>query len=379
MLRVAHRAWRIMNFAFSEEQESLRDQVRRLFSTGTQRARAFIDRNDAWDMELWKLATEIGLSGVAISETYGGAGLGAFELCVIAEELGRTLAPLPLLSSVFPATNALMLVGGDESARWLPQIATGHAVGTLALSEGQSGSWDAIPIATVNNNCVSGIKTPVADAAAADFAIVSARADEDGAGYGWWLVPLDDVEVSPLVAIDRVRRFGTLHLRSAPAVRLGAPGQGASLTTILMNHAAVLTAFEQLGGAEAVLAMTVAYALLRRTFGNVIGINQAVKHRLADMYAKTELARGHCYYGAFALSTNSPELSRAAAGARLAATHAFNFAAEESIELHGAIAFTWGHDLSLYLRRSRLLAQQLGNGLRWSDRLVAALSTAVLA
>jgi acyl-CoA dehydrogenase len=139
--------------------------------------------------------------------------------------------------------------------------------------------------------------------------------------------------------------------------------------------AAIFAAFEQVGAAQALLEATVDYAKTRRAFGALIGSQQAVKHRLADMYTKIELARGHCLYGAWALSTHSAQISTAAAGARLAATDACTFAAEESIELHGGIGFTWESDCHLYYRRARSLALLLGNKQRWSDRLISSLAS----
>ena len=206
--------------------------------------------------------------------------------------------------------------------------------------------------------------------------MVSARAAEDGDGFGWFVVDLREhtVRCETLPALDAVRRHGRLHFVSAPAIRLGAPGAGAAMAERLMDGAAIYTAFEQIGGADAQLARCVEYARTRRAFGAQIGSFQGVKHRLADMYVKIELARGHALYGAWALSTAARELKLAAAGARLSATEAFSFAAEEAIELHGGIGFTWEDDCHLYYRRARSLAMTLGNAARWSQRLVHALA-----
>jgi acyl-CoA dehydrogenase len=146
------------------------------------------------------------------------------------------------------------------------------------------------------------------------------------------------------------------------------------MTARLMDIAAIVTAFEQIGGAEAQLARCVDYAKTRKAFGGPIGVFQGVKHRLADIYVKIELARGHALYGAWALSTDAADLPVAAAGARLAATEAFSFAAEEAIEMHGGIGFTWEDDCHLYYRRARMLALELGSRRRWAGRLVAGLA-----
>jgi acyl-CoA dehydrogenase len=363
-----------MNFEFSAEQEALREQARRLFMGATAKARRLMESEAPYDAALWAQVAEMGLTAAAIPEAQGGLGLGALELCVAAEEIGRSLAPIPFSSSVLYATEALKLAGGSVAQEWLPKLASGAVVATVAFTEGR-GTWNTMPQAQVVDGGLRGFKTPVADAGAAQIAIVSARAAEDGAGYGWWLVWLDGVGQTPITAIDRIRKHAALAFDNTPALRLGAAGAGATLTEKLLDRAAVLTAFEQLGGAEAMLAACVDYARQRRAFGSPIGANQAVKHRLADMYTRIQLARGHCLYGAWALSTEAPELPIAAAGARLAATEAYCFAAEEGIELHGGIGFTWENDCQLYLRRSRLLSQLLGQRGRWTDRLVHALAT----
>jgi alkylation response protein AidB-like acyl-CoA dehydrogenase len=363
-----------VNFDFSDEQQALRDQARKLFADGRVRARRMMETGQPFDRHLWRDAIALGCTGAAIAEDLGGVGLGPLELCVIAEEAGRTLAPIPFASSVLHASEAIKLGGGDAAETWLPQLAEGNVIGTVAFAEG-AGSWDRMPKASVEHGCLTGAKQPVADPCA-DIAVVSARAPEDGDGFGWFVVDLrqQTVRSETLPALDAVRRHGSLHFASAPAARLGAPGAGAALSERLMDAAAIYTAFEQIGGADAQLARCVEYAGTRRAFGAQIGSFQGVKHRLADMYVKIELARGHALYGAWALSTEARELKLAAAGARLSATDAFSFAAEEAIELHGGIGFTWEDDCHLYYRRARSLAMILGNPARWSQRLVQALA-----
>jgi acyl-CoA dehydrogenase len=248
----------------------------------------------------------------------------------------------------------------------------------LACAEGQPGhSGSDRPLARVEEGYLTGCKTPVADGLAANLAVVSACSAEDGDGFGWWLVRLDQPAVSrrPDSAVDRLRKHATLQFEGARATRLGRPGNGQAMATRLMNVSAVLTAFEQLGGAEAALAMAIDYSKMRQAFGRIIGGYQALKHRLADIYVKNQLARSHAYYGAWALVHDAPELPLAAAGARLAAIDAFGFAAEENIEVHGGIGFTWESDCQLFYRRARLLAATLGGRQRWSRQLVSALTS----
>jgi hypothetical protein len=141
----------------------------------------------------------------------------------------------------------------------------------------------------------------------------------------------------------------------------------------VLDRTAVLIAFEQVGGADACLAMAKDYAMTRYAFGRLIGSFQAIKHKLADMYIANELARSNAYYGAWALSTNARELALAAAAARVSATQAFDFAANESVQIHGGIGFTWEADAHLFQKRARDLALSLGPQRVWKDRLVTEL------
>lgn len=150
-------------------------------------------------------------------------------------------------------------------------------------------------------------------------------------------------------------------------------GDTAAIARRITEGAAVLLAFEQVGGAERALYAARDYALERHAFGRTIGSFQSVKHKLADMFAAIELARAHAYYGAWAMATDAPELARAASAARVAATDAYTFAAEESLHLHGGIGYTWEMDCHIHLRRARWLGQIIGTTHVWRDALAAAL------
>lgn len=367
-----------MNFDFSEEQEDIRRQARRFLGERRMQLREVLEGDASYDVNAWQAVVEMGWPAAAIAEEYGGLGLGYLELCVLAEEFGRALVPVPFVSSVLQASEAIKLsADAEQSAQWLPLLAAGERIGTLAFSEGLAGrSWSDRPQATVELGRLSGCKTPVADGLAASLAVVSAVAAEDGDSFGWWLVSLEQPGVSRSAddAVDRVRKHATLQFDRAEAIRLGKPGSGADMARQLMNVTAVLTAFEQLGGAEAALAMAIDYSMTRQAFGRTIGGYQALKHKMADIYVKNQLARSHAYFGAWALAHQAPQLPLAAAGARLAAIDAFNFAAEENVEVHGGIGFTWESDCQLLYRRARLLAVSLGGRQRWARQLVAELA-----
>ncbi len=202
-----------------------------------------------------------------------------------------------------------------------------------------------------------GTKLPVPDGDVADFAIVAARAaDGTPAGVSLYLADLGSggVTRTPVATVDPTRSHARITFEGAAAEPLGAAGAGWPLVERLLDRAAVLVAFEQVGGAQAALEMASDYALGRFAFGRPIGSFQAIKHKLADMYVAVELARSNAYYAAWALSTKAAELPVAAAAARVAASEAFFHAAKENIQTHGGMGFTWEFDCHLYYRRAKL-------------------------
>jgi alkylation response protein AidB-like acyl-CoA dehydrogenase len=366
-----------MNFDFSDEQKQLRDEARRFLTEKCppKAVRAVLDGNASHDRELWKGLADMGFLGVAIPEEFGGAGAGHLELCVIAEEIGRSLAPVPFSSTVYLAAEAIQLAGSDAQKRkWLPAIASGSAIGTLALFEGSGNpSPQAIGL-SASNGVLDGVKKPVPDGAIADFAIVAARAASTGreTDISLFLVDLsgEGVETKPLTNIDPSRGQAEISFRNCTAEPLGPAHEGWGLLTRVLDRAAVLLAFEQVGGADRALEMGRDYALDRIAFGRPIGSFQAIKHMLADMYVSATLARSNCYYGAWALSTNASELPEAAAAARISATQAFQHCAKNNIQVHGGMGFTWEFDCHLYYRRSNALALSLGSQSYWEDALI---------
>jgi hypothetical protein len=366
-----------MNFDFSDDQKQLRDEARKYLAehSSPKAVREVLDGKAPYDKELWKGLAEMGFLGVAIPESYGGAGAGHLELCVIAEEIGRALAPVPFSSTVYLAAEALMLAGSDaQKQKWLPKIAAGEAIGTLALFEGKGNpSPEAIKV-TASNGQLNGVKRPVPDGAIADFAIVAARTGSSGRETDVSLSIVDlkgeGVEIKPLTNIDPTRGHAEIAFKNCKAEPLGRGDEGWSIITQVLDRAAVLIAFEQVGGADRALEMGRDYALDRIAFGRPIGSFQAVKHMLADMYVSATLARSNCYYGAWALSTNASELPEAAASARISATQAFQHCAKNNIQVHGGMGFTWEFDCHLYYRRANALALGLGSLSYWEDALI---------
>ncbi len=362
-----------MNLDFSEDQKLLKKTARDFLADHAPlaRVREIFESDEPTDRNLWKSAGELGWLGTVIPEEFGGAGFGHLELAVIAEELGRALAPIPMSSSVYLASEALLRAGKpDQQQRYLPGLASGERIGTFALAEqaGQPG-LGALQT-TFKDGRLTGKKLPVPDGDIADLAAVAARG-EDGA-VCLTLVDLTGQGVTrrSLRSIDPSRSQAAIEFDGAPAELLGGSGEGEVLVSQLLDRAAVLLAFEQLGGAQACLDMAREYAMERYAFGRPIGSFQALKHRMADMFTAVELARSNCYYGAWALSSDSDELPLAACNARISATEAYGFCAEENLQIHGGVGFTWEYDCHLYLRRAKLLALSLGPVGLWKDRLV---------
>lgn len=366
-----------MNLDFSDEQKQLRDQMRRFLAEKCTSAgvRAILEGAESYDRPLYRGLAEMGVLGAAIPEEYGGSGLTHLELCVVAEELGRALAPVPVSSSIYLAAEFLLQAGSSKQKEvWLPKLAAGEAVGTFAMSEGQGRTSPAKILAKVEGGKLTGAKFPVADGDVADFAVVAAR-DEQGA-VSLYLVELAAAGVcrESLDTIDPTRGQARLVFDRAPAELLGTKGDGWHIASQVLDRAAVLMAFEQLGGADRALEMARDYALERMAFGRPIGSFQGIKHMLADMYVSATLARSNCYYGAWALVSGAAELPVAAATARVSATTAFQHCAKNNIQVHGGMGFTWAFDCHLFYRRSNALALALGSQSTWEALLIERMS-----
>lgn len=365
-----------MNFDFSDDQKFLGSEARKFLEAECTKAkvREVLDNADiSHSADVWNKIVEMGWLGTAIPEEHGGLGLGMLELCVLAEEMGRVLAPVPFSSTVYFFAEALKLAGSDtQKGDILPKVATGEVVGCYATSEGP-GAPDASNLKTVfDGSSLTGKKLPVTDGDIATHAVVLAK---DGSGSSLVLVDLNGPGVTrtPVKTLEPTRSHAEIVFDKAPAQRLGDAGEGDALNTAILDQAAVLIAFEQLGGANVCQEMATKYAKERYAFGRPIGGNQAIKHKLADMYVKNEVARSNCYYGAWALSTGAAELPEAAAASRLAASEAYWFASKENIQTHGGMGFTWEVDCHLFYRRAKLLSVQAGAPKLWKEKLVRAL------
>jgi len=360
-----------MNFDFSEDQKLLQKTARDYLEEhcGLDVCRDVLESGGTHSEALWKGVAEMGWLGAAVPEDFGGAGFGRLELSLIALELGRALAPIPFAPSVYLATEALLEFGSDaQKKKWLPRLASGELIATFALAERPGRAGLAGVETTLARNTITGTKFPVPDGQLAGLAVVVVRGE---AGPALALVELDasGVETTPIDSIDPSRPQSRIVFQGAAAEPL-AKGIGTAAVSHLLDRAAVLTAFEQIGGAERALEATREFTLGRYAFGRPVASFQAIKHRLADLYAAIQLATSNAYYGAWALSTGDAELGTAACGARISASEAFNLAGEEIIQMHGGVGYTWEYDCHLFYRRAKLLSLCLGSPGEWRDALI---------
>ncbi len=366
-----------MEFAFNQEQKELRRSARaflRDHSSGEQ-VRQAMDSDLGYDTDVWeRIANDLGWPALTIPEAYGGYGLGQVELAVLMEEMGAVLLCSPFFSSVCLAANALIVGGSEEQkTQYLPTIASGATLATLALGEAGGQAWTAGAVQATarpegGDFILEGTKTCVPDGHTASLFLIAARSpgSRGEEGISLFVVPADSdgLKVNALATMDQTRRQAEVSLgavRVPASSLLGQQGQGWGVIGPTLSLATVALSAEQVGGAQACLDMTVAYAKERRQFGRAIGSFQAIKHKLADMMVSVESARSASYYTAWAASQGSPELSQLASLAKAYCSDAYFNCAAESIQIHGGVGFTWEYDVHLYFKRAKSSESLLGD------------------
>ncbi|WP_326635269.1 acyl-CoA dehydrogenase [Streptosporangium sp. NBC_01755] len=357
-----------MSFSPDEEAEALRavvrdfldkqspeDEVRRLMETGS-----------GVDPTVWrKAAEELGLHGIAIPERHGGSGAGPVELGVVFEEMGAALYCGPFFATVGLAATALTEFGGDGAAEYLPGIAAGDTIATLAWPGTGTGGGALRALETDGGWTVSGTAGIVIDGAAADLVLAAA---DTAAGVGLFAVDgtASGLRRTPLTTLDSTRKLAELKFHRVPARLLGR-AEGVLRRT--GDLATLYLAAEQLGGAARVLSTSVDYAGTRVQFGRAIGSFQAIKHRCADMLIDVESARSVVYHGLWTAVHDPVNLPAAAALARAIASDAYQRVAAHNVQIHGGIGFTWEHSAHLYLKRAKSSQLLLGPPARHRARL----------
>ncbi|MGP4001064.1 acyl-CoA dehydrogenase family protein [Streptomyces sp. 8N706] len=343
---------------YSEAEDDLRAAVRSLLADRCDPSAVLglVETDQPYDRGLWQaLATDIGTAGLLVPEKLGGQGATAREAAVVLEELGRSVAPVPYLTSAVLAVEALLACGtdGDDVSGLLAAVAEGRSVAALAVP--LSTAPGVTPPATVRateDGVLDGSVGGVADAAAADVLLVPAQGP---GGYGLYAVETDaaGVAVSPLVPFDLTRPVAEVTLTGARARRLAGPDSAQAAVGRALLTGAGLLASEQLGLAEWCLTETVRYTGERNQFNRPVGSFQALKHRLARLWLEIVSARASARYAADALATGSPDAPVAVAVAQSACSRVAVHAAEECVQLHGGIGMTWEHPAHLYLKRAK--------------------------
>jgi 3-oxochol-4-en-24-oyl-CoA dehydrogenase len=367
-----------MNFDFSDDQKLLRDEVRKFLhkESPLTAARHVIETEGTHADKVWQGLADLGVTALMLPESCGGIGLGAMELCLVAEEIGRQLSPVPLASTLYLATQTVLLGASTaQQSRWLPRVAKGEC-GTLAAP--LDGDIDLTCLPRYADQGLHGKVPVVADGLIAQWAVVLAA---DAANQPVWVLTALDKGVTrrALKTLDPSKPFAEWTFDGTPAEPLDAVTDVLALLQRTRDRAAVLLAFEQVGAADAALEMATAYAKDRKAFGRPIGSYQGIKHKLADLYTDIQMARAHCYYGAWALAADASqpegaaELAAAAASARVSASRALTLMAQENLHTHGGMGYTWELDCHLFYRRARQQAVLLGNEHAWRERLAAEL------
>ena len=365
-----------MNFEFSDDQKLIQEQARQFLAeySPLTATRKVMDGESVYNSHLWKSIVDLGWTATAIDEHYGGLGLGSLELCVIAQELGRSLTPIPFFSTIYLATEIIQQHGNEQQKqRLLPSIAAGEIIVCLASSEIAGQHLLKAKQTQYSKRQLNGKKIAVLDGVEADYAIVSAT--DTNKKHSLYLVNLHQADIQRTLShsIDSSRPLASIEFINAVAEPLGADDAASAILTEAFDRAAVFTSFEQLGGCEASMQMGIHYTNQRFAFGRSVASFQAIKHIFADMYVAIELARSNAYFAAWALSVNDKKLPLAAATARVSAIDAYYFCSKENIEVHGGMGFTWEFDCHLYYKRAQLLSSIIGSSRWWREQLVSRL------
>ncbi|QTI70947.1 acyl-CoA dehydrogenase family protein [Gordonia polyisoprenivorans] len=372
-----------------EDLRDLRESVREVCArhAGTEEARRLLDggTQESAMPQLWNgLVTELGVGGLLVPERFGGVDAGWAALRVVLEELGRGLAAAPFVPSNVLAATLLLSVGDDDAREaFLPGIAEGTTVATVAVGEAGSG-WDdwtrpeapagasVTAAAGPDGWTVSGRKRSVSFGATANLFLVTAATAE---GPGIFTIERDanGLTTTALDTLDGTRPVADVAFADTPArmIALGGPAGDAVRRTLDLGGLAI--AAEDVGAMRACLEMSVEYAKLRTQFDRPIGSFQAVKHKLADMLVRVELAEAAVEEAALAVDSDAADAAAGAVVAHACAAESFRLVAAETIQTHGGVGFTWEHAAHLYFRRAKASALVFGGATRYRERLLARL------
>ncbi|MGP9017048.1 acyl-CoA dehydrogenase family protein [Streptomyces sp. BR1] len=338
---------------YSEAEEDLRAAVRSLLAdrTDTPSVLARAESDTPYDLGLWRsLGADMGLAGLLVPEKLGGQGAGHREAAVVLEEIGRTVAPVPYLTSAVVATGTLLALdtSSDEVAGLVRELAAGRRTAALAVPFAYG------PDSLRLHGGLDGVVSGVADAATADVLFVPT-------GQGLYAVEAHDAVIAPLVPLDLTRPLASVTFDGARGTLLADAETGRAAVRRGLLAGAGLLASEQLGVAEWCLMEAVAYTRDRNQFNRPVGSFQALKHRMAQLWLEVVSARAAARNAADALATGSPDAPLAVAVAQAYCSGVAVRAAEECVQLHGGIGMTWEHPAHLYLKRAKSSQLALGS------------------
>ena len=357
-----------MEFSLNEEQEMLKTMARDFLENECPKTfvREMMDAEDGHSPDLWKKMAEVGWLGLILPEEYGGSAMNFRDLAVLCEEMGRAMMPGPFLSTLLMAGLPILDAGTDEQkSKFLPMIANGEAVFTLAVTEEDGDFWpEGVQLKATrmgNDYVLNGTKYFVPDARAADYIIVAARtrrSENPEEGITLFLVDTSEwgTYVAPLKGIDETRKQYELVLTRVAVPSRNIIGEVDKGWPILQDMALKATAAlcaEMVGGCEWILETTVNYAKERVQFGVPIGSFQVIKHKCADMYSALEYARSLMEAAAEAIREDNSDAPVLVSIAKSYCSDAYKLIADHGIQIHGGIGFTWDHDLHLYFKRAR--------------------------
>ena len=367
-----------MRFTFTDEQNQLRDTIRRFLDEVSSPAdvRQCMESKVGFDRVVWeRLHQELGIGGVLTSSSYGGADLSFIELAIVLEEMGRALYCSPYLStSVFAATVIDLLGTEEQKGRLLPEIGSGKHLATLAQYE-DGRTFDPKNIkAKVKDGVLNGHKTLVTDGHVADSLLVLAHDANDQPCY--FIVDSKDTSVAKrmLDAVDWTRKLSEIHFDDAKAELVGDSPPSQSALDYIFNLQIAALANEMVGGASRMLDAAVSYSKERVQFGRTIGSLQAIKHKCADLLLEVEFAKSAAYRAAQAIADNDPNLNRYCSLAKAVANDAYLKAASDCIQVHGGIGFTWENDTHLWFKRAKSSEVYLGNTQFHRERYLSAMA-----
>lgn len=328
--------------------------------------------------ETWKEMADMGWSGIVIPEAYGGVGMGYQTLGLVLEETGRTLTASPLVSTALSAATALVLGGTEQQKQtWLPKIASGDAIGTLAIDETPHHDPLHVKVEASRQGdawILNGLKRFVLDGAVADFYIVSAKTS---LGITLFLVAADAKGISKqalTMADSRGMadvRFDAVKVTAADV--LGQVDQGSKVLEPTLDRARAGLAAEMLGGASQAFETTLEYLKVRTQFGKLIGSFQALQHRAGKMFVDLELGRSCVEAALCAIDEGSTDVSTLVSLAKARMNETFHLVTNEMVQMHGGIGMTDAHDAGLYIKRSRVAETTYGSSGFHRDRYARAM------